>query len=69
MKSTTVLLTVTLLAPSAIAFGLAAPVAFGISAITGLLAIAVNDYGTRRLSYLDTKVAAAAKAERLPLAA
>lgn len=71
MKTTTYILAAALIAPGAILFGLAATLAFSISASAGIAAIALNDYGRVPIDYAHVVVPApSAKAiEPLPLAA
>jgi hypothetical protein len=64
----TSLLSVALLAPVSLLFGLAAPVAFGATAILGLSAIALADYGKNPVTYSTARVTANAT-ERHALAA
>jgi len=71
MKSTAYILAASLFAPGAILFGLAATIAFGISATAGVAAIALSDYGRPASNYAEVavKAAQAKSVERLPLAA
>lgn len=68
MKTSSYLIATVLLAPATIIVGISVPVALGVSAIAGVLSVAVNDYGARRLTYLEP-ARVAAKSEHLPLAA
>ena len=68
MKTTLTLLTTALLAPVAILVGLAAPLAFGATAVLGLGSIALSDYGQPTPNY-SMAAATVTKAERHPLAA
>ncbi len=68
MKTTLVLLTIALAAPATILAGVAAPVAFGVTAVLGLSSIALNDYGKTHSDYMLV-TADAKRTERHPLAA
>ncbi|MDB4474316.1 hypothetical protein N9023_04860 [Opitutaceae bacterium] len=58
MKTTIALLSTALIAPATIMVGLAAPVAFGITAVLGLSSIAISDYRDATPSYAKTAVVA-----------
>lgn len=62
------LLTIALLAPASLLIGLSAPIAFGATAILGLGAIALADYGKTTVTYAVAPVTATAS-ERHALAA
>ncbi|WP_221032314.1 hypothetical protein [Actomonas aquatica] len=72
MNITNSLIVSSLIAPATMVVGLSAPIALGITAVAGVLSIALMDYGTSRMSYLDESkvtVAANAKSEKHALAA
>ena len=68
MNTTSALLSTALIAPATILVGLAAPVAFGITAVLGLSSIAISDYRDTTPSYAKT-VAVAKRTETHPYAA
>ena len=68
MKTTIALLSTALIAPATILVGLAAPVAFGITAVLGLSSIAIGDYRDVTPSYTTT-AALAKRTETHPFAA
>ena len=68
MKTSSLLIASALLAPASILVGLAAPVALSITAVAGVLSVALSDYGTRGPTYFES-VRVAAGAEKLPMAA
>ena len=68
MKTTIALLTTALMAPAAILFGLAVPIAFGATAILGVSSIALGDYAKPSPEY-HRVVAKSKQSETHPLAA
>ncbi len=68
MNPTTSLIVSSIIVPATIVVGLSAPVALSISAIAGVLSIAFQDYGARRMTYLES-AHPAAKTEKHALAA
>lgn len=68
MKTTIALLSTALIAPATILVGLAAPVAFGITAVLGLSSIAISDYRDATPNYTKTAVVVK-RTETHPLAA
>ena len=68
MKTSSYLIASALLAPATILVGLAAPIALSITAIFGVLTIALSDYGRRRPTCLEC-AGLVVRAEKLPMAA
>ena len=70
MKTSTILITATIVTPFAFVIGLSAAAAISIGTLAGVSAIALNDYG-KSTSYAEENAAVptATKIEKLPLAA
>lgn len=70
MKTSTILITATLITPFAFVIGLSAAAVISIGTLAGISAIALNDYG-KSISYAKVNVAVptAQKVERHPFAA